>query len=161
MKLQKLEGTKLEPQPKTPNTRTNKSQLQKKVTSRKFANSNSENNKKIKEITEPEETEENHTDKSTNIINEIKNVTDGKNHVTMTVKIHGSEEKFIVDTGSLVIIIPTDERLTKDQEIFLLTRKHQDVNKNEVKFAGTITVEADSKRVRKKLTTLLTEREDF
>ena len=78
----------------------------------------------------------------------------------MTLKIDGTEEDFIVYTGSLVTIIPPDKEEIKNTKISPI-RKHQDVNKNEVKFAGKITVEAESRRNRKNLTILITEREDI
>ena len=49
-------------------------------------------------------------------------------------KINGTEKEFIIDTGSPISIMPADNTLMKDNEIQKVKHRHQDVNKNEVKF---------------------------
>ena len=43
----------------------------------------------------------------------------------------------------------------------LITRKYQDVNENEVKFTAKITLESESRGIRKSLSMHITEREDI
>ena len=74
------------------------------------------NRQEIDEITEPEETEESDTDRSKNIITEIKRVTDQRNHITMTLKTDGTVKQITVDTGLPVTIIPLDEEIMKDKK---------------------------------------------
>ena len=66
----------------------------------------------------------------------------------------------MVDNESPVIIIPRDEEYSKDKKMLLITRKYEDVNKNEVNFAGKITIEAKSRGIRKNLTVPATEQEE-
>ena len=70
----------------------------------------------MKKHTQPEETKLGDTDKSLNIITELKYVTDRKNHKTMTKKINGTEKELIVDTGSLVLILPPDKELIENKQ---------------------------------------------
>ena len=49
----------------------------------------------IKEMTEPEGTEESDTDRSINIITEMKQVTYRRNHITITLKFYGTEKELI------------------------------------------------------------------
>ena len=79
----------------------------------------------------------------------------------MTVKIGGTEKELIVDMGSPVTIIPPDKEVIKAQKILPITRRYQDLNKNEVKFTGQITVEAEGRGIRKNLPMLITEGEDI
>ena len=79
----------------------------------------------------------------------------------MTIKIDGTEKKLIVDTESPVTIIPPDKEIMKDKKILLVTRKHQDVDKNEVEFTGKITVEAQGRGIRRNLSMLIAESENI
>ena len=45
-------------------------------------------------------------------------------------KINGGKEKFLVDTGSPVTIIPSNSRIFTGKGITPLKEKYQDVNKN-------------------------------
>ena len=112
-------------------------------------------------ITEPEETEESDTNKSNNIINQIKDIVDPKCHITMTIATDGLEKEFIVDSGSPVKILPPDTEIMKNPKFSPITQKNQDVNENEVKFAREITVAAESRGIRSNLTFLFTKREDI
>ena len=58
---------------------------------------------------QPEDTEESATDKSMNIIFEVKHVSDRKQYSTLAIKSDGTEKEFIVDTGSPVTIKPPDK----------------------------------------------------
>ena len=125
------------------------SQLRKKGHFAKVCTFEHQKRQEIKEITEPQETEENDTDKSINLITEIKHLTDRRNHITMTIKNDGTEKKIIIDTGSPVTIIPPEKEIMKNRKILPVTKKYQDLNRNEVIFTGKITVEAESKGIRK------------
>ena len=46
-----------------------------------------------------------------------------------------------MDTESVVTLIPPDKERIKDKKLLPITRKYQEVNKNEVKFAGRIKFE--------------------
>ena len=54
--------------------------------------------------------------------------------------INGEKLKFIIDTGSPVIIMPNNPTLYKPECIRRLKERYQDVNKNEIKFLGTVSV---------------------
>ena len=112
-------------------------------------------------MTETVETEESDTDRSINIITEIKQLTDRRNYITITIRNDGTEKEFIVDTGSPVTIIPPDKEIIKSMKLFLVTKKYRDVDKNALEFTGKRTVEAESKRIRRNLSMIITEREYF
>ena len=52
-----------------------------------------------------------------NKIIERKHLIDRKKHKTMIKKIDGTENKFIVDTGSLVTKLPPNKEVIKDKKI--------------------------------------------
>ena len=79
----------------------------------------------------------------------------------MTVKISGTKKAFSVDIGSPVTVITPDKEIIKNEKISAITRNYQDFINNEVKFAGKITVEAESRGNRKNLIILITESEDI
>ena len=83
--------------------------IAKKDTSRTHVCSNTENNQKFKKNTELKQTVESDTDKSTTIITKIEDIIDRRNHITVKIKIDGTQKKFIVDTGSPVTILPSDK----------------------------------------------------
>ena len=66
-----------------------------------------------------------------------------------------------MDTGSLVTIKPPDKEVIDDKKISPITENFSRLIKSEVKLAGKVTVEAESEKVRKNLTMLITEREDI
>ena len=75
----------------------------------------------IKELTDTVETEESDTDRSINIITEKKQLTDRRNNVTMAIRIDGTAKEFMVDTGSLVTIIPPDKEMIKGNKLLPVT----------------------------------------
>ena len=79
----------------------------------------------------------------------------------MTINFDRIKKKFIVDTGSPVTILPTGKKIKKDENMLRIKRKYQDVNKNEVTFAETITVESESRGIRENLPMLITKRKDI
>ena len=76
-------------------------------------------------------------------------------------KINGITKEFIIDTGSPISIMPPDQRIMKLTEIQKVTNRYQDVNKNEVKFRGTIPVNIEYENNKQKMEILITERTDF
>ena len=113
------------------------------------------------DITEPEETEESDTEKSMTIITEMEHVIDGRNHFTMTKSSDGTEKEFVVDNDSPVKQIPPNKEIIENQKMLPITKKHQDVNINQVKFARWFPVERQSRGIRKYLTCLITEKGDL
>ena len=67
----------------------------------------------------------------------------------------------IMDTTLLVKKIPLDKEVMKDRKLLTISRKNQEVDKNELKFARKITVEAESRGIRKYLTMLNTAGENI
>ena len=61
---------------------------------------------------------------------------DHYDHYGVEIKINGEKQKFIIDTGSPVTIVPYDQRIHDTKEIKLMKRTYQDVNKNEIKLMG-------------------------
>ena len=78
----------------------------------------------------------------------------------MTEETDGTEEDFIMDTRSLVTIIPLDNKIIKDKKNYRYQR-NMETSKNEVKIVGKITVAAANRGIRKYLTMFITEREDI
>ena len=70
------------------------------------------------------------SDESIYHIEEIKNIVEQHKHYTAKVKINGTRREFIIDTGSLVTIMPLDERIMKKAEFQKISNRYQDVKKN-------------------------------
>ena len=66
-----------------------------------------------------------------------------------------------MNTGSLVTAIPRDKENERVKKTLSITRKYPDVNKIEVNFAAKITVEAESRWLRKKMAMIINEWEDI
>ena len=107
----------MESEPQVPIPRINMPQLLKKRHFAKVCKFENRKRHEIKKITERQEAEESDTDTSINIKTEIKHLTDRRNHITMTLKIDGTEKEFIVDTGSPVTILPSDKQIMKDKKL--------------------------------------------
>ena len=92
----------------------------------------------MRKLTEDEKIEPNESmsesDESIYHIKEKKYIVEQQKHYTAKVKINGTQRKFIIDTGSTVTIMPTNERIMKKTEIQKITNRYQDVNKNKVNF---------------------------
>ena len=48
---------------------------------------------------------------------------DRRDHITMTIRIDGTVEEFIVDTGSAVTIIPPDKEIIREEKKVEFTGK--------------------------------------
>ena len=82
-------------------------------------------------------------------------------HFTATVQINGIKKEFIIDTGSRISIMTYDERIMKPTEIQKITNRHQDVNKNEVKFRGKIPVNIEYENNKQTMEIMIIERRDI
>ena len=94
-------------------------------------------------------------------IKEIKKIEEKNKHYTATVKINGIKKEFIIDNGSPITIMPSDEKILKLTELQKITNRYQDVNKNEVKFRGKIPVNLEYENNKQKMEILITERTDI
>ena len=94
-------------------------------------------------------------------IEEINRITDKNKYLTAKVKVNGIEKEFIVDTGSPISIMPADEQILKKIELQKIKHRHQDVNKNEVRFRGQIPTDIEYENNKQKMQILFTERNDI
>ena len=108
------------------------------------------------ETNEPDESTSD-SEESIHHIKEIKKINEMNKLFLGTVQINGIKKEFIINTGSLVSIMPPDERIMKATEIQKITNRYQDVNKSEVKFRGKIPVNIEYE----KMEILITERTDI
>ena len=120
---------------------------------------------KVRNVTEDESEviggESDESETSINRIERINRIADRNKYLTTTVKVDGIEEKFIVDTGSPISIMPADENIMKQTEIQKIKHRYQDVNKNEVKFRGKIPADVEYENNKQKIQILVTERNDI
>ena len=63
----------------------------------------------------------------------------------MPIETNGTKKEVDVDTRSPVIVLPPDNGTIKNKKLLQITRKNQDVNKNENNIAGKITVGTESR----------------
>ena len=89
-------------------------------------------------------------------INKI--VVDNNDQYGVEMIINGKKQKFIIDTGSPVTIMPYDQKIHNTKEIKPMKERYQDVNKNEIKFMGKTWVTAEYNRTSTKLPMLITKR---
>ena len=88
----------------------------------------------------------------------MKNIDETNKQFTITIKINRVMKELIIDTGSPISLMPTDERITKSTEIQKILNRYQDVNKNEVKLRGKISVNVEYENNKQKMEILITER---
>ena len=123
------------------------------------------NNRTVKRLTEDEMNEPNESscesEESINHIKEIKKIEETDKHFTANVKINGVMKEFIIDTGSLISIMPPDKRIMKPTELQKVSNRYQDVKKNEVKFRRKIPVNIENEINKQKMEILITERTDI
>ena len=70
------------------------------------------------------------------IIQKNKILPDNNDHYGVEIQINGEKQKFIIDTGFAVTILPYDRRIHDIKEIKPMKERYQDGNKNEIKFMG-------------------------
>ena len=123
------------------------------------------NNRTVKRLTEDEWNESDRpSSESEERIHHIKEILkndETNKHFTTTLKINGIPKEFIIDTGSLISLMPPDERITKSTEIQKITHRYQNVDKNEVKFRGKILVNVEYENNKQKMEILITEGRDM
>ena len=76
-------------------------------------------------------------------------------------KINGKNQKFIIDTGSPVTIMPNNPTLYNPEDVQPLKERYQDVNKIEIKFLGKVWVNIEYNSKQTKLQLLITKRTDI
>ena len=117
------------------------------------------NNRTVKRLTEDEMNEPNESscdsEESIHHIKEIKKIEETNKHYTANVKINGVMKKFIIDTGSPISKMPPDKRIMKPTESQKVSNRHQDVNKNEVKFRGKFPVNIEYENNKQKMEILI------
>ena len=80
-------------------------------------------------------------DEITNHLEEIMTIENRQKQYSKVIQVNGMKKEFIIDTGSPVTIMPSDERKMGKTEIQKITNQYHDKNKNEVKFRGKIPVD--------------------
>ena len=90
-------------------------------------------------------------------INKI--IPDNNDHYGVEIKI--KNQKFIIDTGSPVTIMPNNPTLYNPEDIQPLKERYQDVNKNEITFLGKVWVDNEYNGKHTKLPLLITKRTDI
>ena len=139
------------------------------------------NNRTGKRLTEDEPNESDgpssESEESIQHKKEIKKIDETNKHFTSMLKINGIPKEFIIDTGSTILLMPPDERITKSTEIqkitvifFTLvlllswyrfvTNRYQERSKTKVKFLGKIPVNVEYEK-NEKMEILITERTDM
>ena len=76
-------------------------------------------------------------------------------------KVNGNEKKILVDTGSLISIMPVDENIMKRTKVQKVKQRYQDVNKNAVNFRGKFPADIEYENNKQKIQILITERNDI
>ena len=95
-------------------------------------------------------------------ITRINKITpDNNDHYGVEIKINGKNQKFIIDTGSPVTIMPNNPTLYNPENIQPLKERYQDVNKNEITFLGKVWVDTECNGKYIKLLLLITKRTDI
>ena len=92
-------------------------------------------------------------------INKI--IPDNNDHYGVEIKINGKNQKFFIDTGSPVTIMPNNPILYNPEDIQLLKEIYQDVNKNEITFLGKVWIDTEYNSKHTKLPLLITKRTDI
>ena len=94
-------------------------------------------------------------------ITRINKITqDNNDHYGVEIKINGKNQKFTIDTGSPVTIMPNNPTLYNAENIQPLKERYQDVNKNEITFPGKVWVDTEYNGKYTKLPLLITKRTD-
>ena len=109
-----------------------------------------------------EEEDENSEPEEILQITQINKITpDNNDHYGVEIKMHGKNQKFIIDTGSPVTIMPNNPTLYNPENIQPLKERYQDVNKNEIIFLGKVWVDTEYTGKYTKLPLLITKRTDI
>ena len=115
----------------------------------------------LEETSSEEEEEESEPEEIRQITQINKILPDNNDHYGVEMLINGKKQKFIIDTGSPVTIMPYDQKIHNTKEIKPMKERYQDVNKNEIKFMGKTWVSAEYNWTSTKLPMLITKRNDI
>ena len=115
----------------------------------------------LEDITFEEDNEDSEPEEIFQITQINQKTPDKNNHYGVEIKINGKNQKFIIDTGSPVTIMPNNPTLYNPEDIQPLKERYQDVNKNEITFLGKICVDIEYNNKHIKLPLLITKRADI
>ena len=88
-----------------------------------------------------EEEDENSESEEVLQITQINKITpDNNDHYGVEIKINGKSQKFIINTGSPVTIMPNNPTVHNPENIQQLKERYQDLNKNGITFLGKVWV---------------------
>ena len=101
-------------------------------------------------MTFEEVSEESEPEQILQITQNNKILPDNNDHYAVEIKMNGKNQKFIIDTGSPVTIMPNNPTLYNPEYIQPLKVRYQDVNRNEIKFLGRVwvNIEYNSKQTK-------------
>ena len=119
---------------------------------------------KLRNVTETENPigeESDDSESSIYRIERVNRIIDRNKYLTTTVKINGTEKELIIGTGSPLSIMPADNKIMEESEIQKVRLRYQDLNKNEVRFRGKISVDIEYENNKQKMQLLSTERNDI
>ena len=89
-------------------------------------------------MTSEEEVENSEPEEILQITRINKITPDNNDHYGVEIKINGKNQRFIIDTGSPVTIMPNNPTLYNPENIQPLKERYQDVNKNDITFVGKV-----------------------
>ena len=112
-------------------------------------------------MTSEENSEESEPEEILQITQINKVLPDNKDHYGVEILINGKNQKFIIDTGSPVTIMPNNPTLYNPEDVQPLRERYQDVNKNEIKFLGKVWVYIEYNSKQTKLPLLITKWTDI
>ena len=130
----------------------------------RVCHSNTENaRKRMNHIGETynDEEEESETEDIQQITQINRILPDKSDYYEIKMKINGKYQKFTIDTGSPVTIIPNNPELYNQKDIQLLKEKYWDVNINEIKFLEKVWADIEYNGEITKLPILITQWNDI
>ena len=107
------------------------------------------------------EEEESEPEEIQQITQTNKILPDKNDNYGIKLKINGKYQNFTIDTGFPVTIMPNNPKQYNPIDIHPLKERYQDVNKNEIKFLGTVWANIEYNGVTKMLPILITQRDDI
>ena len=109
----------------------------------------------LEDMTSEENIEESEPEEILQITQINKILPDNNDHYDVEIKTKGTNQKFIIDTGTPVTIMPNNSTLYNPEDVQPLKERYQDVNKNEIRFLGKewVNIEHNSKQIKLPLLT--------
>ena len=108
----------------------------------------------LEDMTCEENSEESEPEEILQITQINKILPDNNDHYGVEIKINRKNQKFIIDTGSQVTIMPKNPTLYNPEDVQPLKERYQDVNKNGIKFLGKVWVNIEYNSKQTKLSLL-------